>query len=80
MIWLKICGVTFSDLKQYEIVKRAVDSLLIEGMKPTYERVKVIKDLLDGKLNVEDVKKKLVKVWLQSCYIPDIDLDVAVFY
>lgn len=59
---MKICGVTFSDLKQYEIVKRAVDSLLIEGMKPTYERVKVIKDLLDGKLNVEDVKKKLVKV------------------
>ena len=62
MICLKICGVTFNEKNQYEIVKRAVDSLKIEGMYPTYERVKGIKDLLDGKINVEDVKKKLAKV------------------
>lgn len=62
MICLEICGVTFTDPVQYKNVKRAVDSLQIEGLHPTYERVKVIKDLLDGKISIADIKKNLQKV------------------
>lgn len=53
--YMQICGVEFTDKAQYENVKRAVESLKIEGMHPTYDRVKAIKDLLDKKINPEEL-------------------------
>lgn len=58
---MEICGVEFTEREQYEAVKYAVESLAIEGMKPTFEGVKGIKDLLEGKMTVEDIKKKYVE-------------------
>lgn len=59
---LEICGVKFIDPKQYRHVKRVVDSLLIEGMQPTFERVKAIKDLLDGNVSPDDIKNKYERI------------------
>lgn len=52
--FMQICGVEFTDKAQYENVKRVVESLKIEGMQPTYNRVKGIKDLLDKKITPVD--------------------------
>ncbi|MEI3612254.1 DUF7695 domain-containing protein [Pseudogracilibacillus sp. SO30301A] len=58
---LQICGVEFTDKAQYENVKRAVESLKIEGIQPTYDRVKGIKDLLDGKITHEELAVRYKK-------------------
>lgn len=47
---LFICGVEFTDKAQHENVKLAVESLKIEGMHSTHDRVKGIKDLLEKKI------------------------------
>ncbi len=55
---MEICGVKFTDEKEYEAVKYAIDTLEMEGLKPTHDRVKGIKELVRGNITPSDIKKK----------------------
>lgn len=48
----------FADEKQYKAVKYAVDSLKIEGMEPSFEKVNEIKNLLVGKISPNNIRGK----------------------
>lgn len=55
---MEINGVKFEDENQYKAVKRIVNTLKIEDMNPSFERVQGIKDLIDGKVTPNDLMKK----------------------
>lgn len=59
---MEICGVKFTDLKEYDAVKQAIDALEVEGLKPTHDRVLGIKELLRGNIAPSDIKKKYDKI------------------
>ncbi|MFD1705247.1 MULTISPECIES: antitoxin VbhA family protein [Siminovitchia] len=52
---MEICGVKFTDQKQFEAVKASIHSSMIEGFKPTKESVEHIKAVLDGKMTMEQL-------------------------
>lgn len=52
---MEICGVKFSDPKQYEAVKISVDSAIIEGFKPTKESIEHIKSVLNNKTTIKEL-------------------------
>ena len=56
IVTMKINGVKFDDEKQYNAVKRIVNTFQIEDMNPTFERIQGIKDLIDGKITPNDLR------------------------
>lgn len=52
---MEICGVKFTDRKQFEAVKASLYSSMIEGFIPTKESVEHIKAVLDGRMTIEQL-------------------------
>jgi len=55
---MEISHVKFEDEKQYKAVKRIVNTFQIENINPTFERVQGLKDLIDGNITPDDIKRK----------------------
>lgn len=52
---MRICGVEFSDQKQYEAVKNSIESAMIEGFTPTKQGVEQIKNILDDNMSIDEL-------------------------
>jgi putative transcriptional regulator len=52
---LTLMGVKFSDLKTLESTANAVGSNMFEGFNPTPKGIKIIRDYISGKINLDQV-------------------------
>ena len=53
---LTIMGVKFSDLSTLENTANAIGSNMFEGFRPTQKSVEIIRDYIQGKLSLKDLK------------------------